>query len=98
MFIHFKYFFENSDSDYAEYAQLWDDNCHRMVYIQPGLPLFKQLVAIEKDLTNPDKDILSIRFPSYNNNKLIKSITNGNGIQYKGVTWFPKEVWIYNPR
>jgi len=48
-----------------------------------------------------NKDILSLRFPTYRTikqNEIINNILSGNGFTYSDTVWFPKEVWIYSPQ
>jgi len=100
MIVILKYFYEKTDTQYDEYYKLWHENIERMVFLNPILPLSKQMSCIINDITD-NKDILAIRFPSYRTikqNKIINNIMSGNGIIYAdNKIWLPKEVWIYSP-
>jgi hypothetical protein len=96
-----KYFYEITDTNYDEYNKLWDENIERMVFLHDNLPLSKQMSSIMHDITD-NKDILAIRFPTYQTikqSKIINNIISGKGFIYTdNKIWFPKEVWIYSPK
>jgi hypothetical protein len=99
MIVILKYFYETSTT-YDEYNTLWDENRNRMVFLHHNLPLSKQKNLIMNDIT-VNKDILSVRFPTYRTikqNEIINNILSGNGFTYSDTVWFPKEVWIYSPQ
>jgi hypothetical protein len=100
MIVIIKYFYENTDTDYNEYNKLWDENIERMIFLHDNSNLSEQKNSIINDITD-NKDILAVRFPSYKTmkqNKIINSIISGKGFIFSdNDTWFPKEVWIYNP-
>jgi hypothetical protein len=95
MIIITKYFIEKTDADYEIYNRIWEENKHRMVFLQINLPKLRQIIT---EITD-DKDILAIRFPSereVDNNFYLKNIRDGNGISYQDKVWLPKEIWIYS--
>jgi hypothetical protein len=100
MIVNFKFFYENSDTNYDEYKKLWGENIERMIFLHHELPLSKQTSSIVKDITD-NKDILAVQFCSYRNithNIIINNIMLGRGFTYaNNKIWYPKEVWIYNP-
>lgn len=100
MIVNFKYFYENSDTNYNEYKKLWGENIERIIFLHHDLPLSKQTSSIINDITD-NKDILAIRFCSYRtitHNIIINNIMLGRGFIYaNNKIWYPKEVWIYNP-
>jgi hypothetical protein len=100
MIVNFKFFFENTDTNYEEYKKLWNENIGRMIVLQHELPLSEQKSSIVNDITD-NKDILAIRFCSYRtitHNIIINNIMLGRGFIYaNNKIWYPKEVWIYNP-
>ena len=59
-----KYFYENTDTNYYEYINLWDENLEKMIFLHHRLPLSKQRSSIIDDITD-NKEILAIRFPTY---------------------------------
>lgn len=102
MIVIVKYFYENTDENYHEYNQIWDENRERMIFLYDNLSLIKQMNSIIHDINeNENKDILAIRFPTYRTikeNKIINDIISGKGFIYADKTWYPKEVWIYSPK
>lgn len=96
-----KYFYENTDTNYNEYNKLWHENIDRMIFLNTDFPLSKQMSIIINDITD-NKDILAIRFPTYitiKQNKIINNAMSGKGVIYTdNKIWFPKEVWIYEPK
>ena len=101
MIVIMKYFYEHTDTNYDEYNKLWDENIERFVFLQHHLPLSKQIINIINDITD-NKDILAIRLPTNSaikQNKIINNIMSGRGFIYDdNKIWYPKEVWIYNPK
>ena len=97
-----KYFYEKTDQDYEMYDRLWDENRERFVFhgnVMGGSTPKQQRGMMIQQLT-PNKDILAIRYPKMNwihKNKIINDILLGRGFIYKTQTWYPKEIWIYNP-
>ena len=98
-----KYFYENTDQDYEMYDRLWDENRERFVFLWRGSNS-KPDVSYQRDMLiqqlTPNKDILAIRWPKMNwihKNKIINDILLGRGFIYETQTWYPKEIWIYNP-
>jgi hypothetical protein len=101
MLINIKYFYENSNiDDYDKFNILVTENKDKIVFFPHELPFLKQIVCIINDITE-NKEILVIHFPTYKiikKNKIIKNVISGKGIPYtSNKTWFPKEIWIYNP-
>ena len=102
MIIPIRYFKEKTDEDYKQYAIEWDNNKHRMIFLQNQLSTHKkQLDSLLYDLqSNPTNDILAIRFLNPNKNifknDIVEKILSGNGIPYNNGVWFPAEIWIYN--
>lgn len=100
MFVIVKYFYENSDTNYDEYNKLWMENAEKMLFLHHNLPLSDQKHNIIQNITD-NKEILSVRFPTFKTikrNKIINNIILGKGFVYDdNKSWFPKEVWIYNP-
>jgi len=97
-----KYFYEKTDQDYEMYGKLWDENRERFVFLGNviGGSAPKQQRGMMIQQLTPNKDILAIRFPKMNwihKNKIINDILLGRGFIYKTQTWYPKEIWIYNP-
>jgi hypothetical protein len=101
MIVNFKYFYEKGDTNYDEYKKLWVENIERIVYLRHDLPLSKQTTSIITDITD-NKDILAIHSGSYRtitHNVIVNNIMLGRGFIYSNnKVWYPKEVWIYNPR
>jgi len=99
MIVNFKYFYENTDTNYDEYKKLWDENIDRMIFLHEDLPLSKQTSSIINEMTD-NKDILAIRFCSHRtitHNIILNNIMLGRGFIYNdNKKWNPKEVWIYN--
>jgi len=90
-----RYFIEKTDSDYENHKRTWEENKHRMVFLQMNLPRTRQIIT---EITE-DKDILAVRFPlerQINNNFYLKNIRYGNGIPYNDTVWLPNEIWIYS--
>jgi hypothetical protein len=99
MLVNFKFFYEKNDTNCDEYKKLWSKNIDRMIFLHDDLPLSKQTSNIIKDMTD-NKDILALRFCSYRtitHNIIVNNIMLGRGFVYGNKTWYPKEVWIYNP-
>ena len=99
MIVNFKFFYENSDTNFDEYSKMWVKNVDRMIFLPHYLPLSKQTTSIINDITD-NKDILAIRFCSHRtitHNIIINNIMVGRGFIYTdNKIWYPKEVWIYN--
>ncbi len=109
MIVNVKYFYEVSQENYENYNKLWMENRERMCFLtnlEKNTPkerryrvefLKNQLIHAEIHV----KTILSIRFPKHSivlRDPILKNILNGKGFQYdENNTWFPSEVWIYNP-
>ena len=100
MIVDVKYFYENTDADYSDYDSLWSDNRERMIFLHDNVQLRYQKSNIA-DFVAEGKDILAIRRPSYKymkRSKIVNDIISGKGFTYSGDnTWYPKEVWIYEP-
>lgn len=90
-----KYFIEKTYNDYENHNRIWEENRHRMVFLQMNLPKSRQIIT---EITD-DTDILAVRFPSereINNNFYLKNIRYGIGIPYNNTVWLPNEIWIYS--
>ena len=94
MIVNFKYFYGKSD-------KIWNENIERMIFLHHDLPLSKQTSSIINNITN-NKDILAIHLCSYRtitHNIIVNNIMLGRGFIYAdNKIWYPKEVWIYNPK
>jgi len=99
MIVNFKFFYENSDTNYDEYNKIWNENIQRIIFLHHNLPLSKQTSIIINDITD-NKDILGIRLGSHRtitHNIILNNIMLGRGFIYSNnKKWYPKEVWIYN--
>lgn len=99
MIVNFKFFYENSHTNYAEYKKLWNENKDRMIFLYHELPSSKQTSSIINEITD-NKDILAIQLCSHRtitHNIILNNIMLGRGFTYAdNKIWYPKEVWIYN--
>jgi len=100
MIVNFKYFYEKTDKNCNEYKKLWNENIERIIFLHHDLTLSKQTSNIINEMS-ANKDILAIHLCSYRtitHNIIINNIMLGRGFIYAdNKTWYPKEVWIYNP-
>ena len=99
MIVKLLFFHEKTDTDFAEYNKMWDENKKRLIFLQIDLSLSQQMSIINDSIDNT-KDILVVRFPTMNefqHNIIINSVLLGNGIVYENnKIWYPKEVWVYS--
>lgn len=101
MLINVVYFYPRNNDECFKYMDLWESNKQRTVIFRSNLRTEHQLENIQRNI-GPDKDIFAIRpmtMKRIQTNPIIKSVLEGKGIKYgDGQTWFPKQVWIYNPK
>ena len=98
MLVTIKHFYETTQDDSVNYQTLWRENEPRMIYLPIHLNETQQALYVSRTLiSNPKKDILAIKMPSFiERNSIFRQIQNGLGFSYNnGVTWYPSEVWIY---
>jgi hypothetical protein len=98
MLVTIKHFYETTQHDSINFGNLWIENQHRMIYLPIHLNETQQSLYVSRTLiSNPDKDILAIKMPTFiERNSIFRQIQNGLGFSYNnGDTWYPSEVWIY---
>jgi hypothetical protein len=98
MLVTIKHFYETSQEDSVNYETTWIENENRMIYLPIHLNETQQTLYVSRNLlSNPNKDILAIKMPSFvERNSIFRQIRNGIGFEYNGdQKWYPSEIWIY---
>ena len=98
MIVTIKHFYETTQEDSINYETTWIENETRMIYLPIHLNETQQALYVSRSLlSNPTKDILAIKMPTFvERNSIFRQIRNGIGFDYNsGQKWYPSEIWIY---